>query len=331
MSHSFNLAVNRGIFTFNTYKQRYGRKVLRALRSLKSDYKSSFRHAAATMPLLREDKTYNTAHPDYDATLVRNYPGRIFGYDIPSENRLFNAIKPMALADRVPDKAWAPLLDEMLAEAKTVPGAEQVFERKEFVERYIADQEAKYKAHYMPGWVNLEDALFLYWVIRTFKPKTVVQTGVCNGLSTAFMMLALAKNGPEGQLHAIDLAHIFDPNNPDWTVPGMVYGVLIPEGKTSGWMVPDMYKDRCHIENGDAKELLPKLIDRLPSLDMFYHDSDHSYQHMMFEFDEAMRKLDKGGIVLGDDVSWNASVWDFADKHGVPSYNYKGAVGVAFL
>jgi hypothetical protein len=30
-------------------------------------------------------------------------------------------------------------------------------------------------------------------------------------------------------------------------------------------------------------------------------------------------------------VSWNASVWDFADQYGVPSYNFKGAVGVAFF
>jgi len=37
-----------------------------------------------------------------------------------------------------------------------------------------------------------------------------------------------------------------------------------------------------------------------------------------------------GGVVVGDDVSWNASLWDFADEFGVPAYNFKGAVGVAF-
>jgi predicted O-methyltransferase YrrM len=52
---------------------------------------------------------------------------------------------------------------------------------------------------------------------------------------------------------------------------------------------------------------------------------------MMFEFREAKRKLRPGGLVVGDDVSWNASVWDFADQYGVPSYNFKGAVGVAFF
>ena len=63
----------------------------------------------------------------------------------------------------------------------------------------------------------------------------------------------------------------------------------------------------------------------------FYHDSDHTYDHMMFEFTQAKRKLTPGGLVVGDDISWNASVWDFADQYGVPSYNFKGAVGVAFF
>jgi predicted O-methyltransferase YrrM len=96
-------------------------------------------------------------------------------------------------------------------------------------------------------------------------------------------------------------------------------------------MVPDAYRDRFEVWNGDAKTLLPKLVDKVGSIDLFYHDSDHTYNHMMFEFREAKRKLKSGGLIVGDDVSWNASVWDFADEHGVPSYNFKGAVGVAFF
>ncbi len=291
----------------------------------------SFQAAMERIPLLIDEKTYNTSHPDYDANAVRNFPCKILGYDRPCNNRLYKELLGLAQGDTVPDAAWNTVLDDMLAEAKTVPGSEQVFERKTFIENYMRDMSAKYQAHYVPGWVNLEDALFLYWTIRKFKPKTVVQTGVCNGLSSAFMMLALAKNGSEGTLHVVDLAAVFNPSDPDWTVKDKVYGVVIPEGKGSGWMVPDMYKNRFFVQNGDAKVLLPKLIDSLPSVDMFYHDSDHTYNHMMFEFREAKRKLAPGGLILGDDISWNASVWDFADQYNVPSYNYKGAVGVAFF
>jgi SAM-dependent methyltransferase len=144
-------------------------------------------------------------------------------------------------------------------------------------------------------------------------------------------MLGLVKNGPQGSLHVIDLPPVFNSKDAAWTAKDKVYGVVIPEGKSSGWIVPDSYRDRFEVWNGDAKALLPKLIEKVDSVDLFYHDSDHTYDHMMFEFREAKRKLKPGGLIVGDDISWNASVWDFADQYGVPSYNFKGAVGVAFF
>jgi hypothetical protein len=145
------------------------------------------------------------------------------------------------------------------------------------------------------------------------------------------MMLALAKNGPDGTLSIIDLPPVFDPNDPNWTKEGEAYGVCIPEGKTTAWMVPDLYRDRLEVRNGDAKLLMPTLIDELDAVDFFYHDSDHTYGHMIFEFEQAKRKLVPGGLMVADDISWNASLWDFADRFSVPSYNYKGTVGVVFF
>ena len=52
---------------------------------------------------------------------------------------------------------------------------------------------------------------------------------------------------------------------------------------------------------------------------------------MIFEFSKAKRKLPAGGLIVGDDISWNASAWDFANHYGVPAYNYKGTVGVSFF
>jgi predicted O-methyltransferase YrrM len=295
------------------------------------EQKVSFETAMSRLPLMIASKTYNTSHPDYDANLVRNYPGKIFNADKPCSNVVYAALKKFAQNGEVADAKWASLLSEALEEAKTVPHSGQVFERRAYIENYMREIAAKYAAHYAAGWVNLDDALFLYWLVRKLKPRTIVQTGVCNGLSSAFMMLGLVKNGPEGRLHVIDLPPVFDSKDPGWTVKGKVYGVCIPEGKSSGWIVPDAYRDRFEIMTGDAKALLPKLVDKVDSIDLFYHDSDHTYDHMMFEFDQAKRKLRPGGLIVGDDISWNASVWDFADRFGVPSYNFKGAVGVAFF
>jgi len=283
------------------------------------------------MPLLRAERTYNTSHPDYDARMVRNFPGHVFNHDVPCANAAFRVLSRLARGPTIRKRVWDAILRDMLAEASSVPYAGQVFERRDFVECYVAKLGAKYRSHYVPGWVNLNDALFLYWLVRQAKPRTIVQTGVCNGLSAAFMMLALVKNGAEGRLHVIDLPPVFDPNDPAWTVAGTVYGVVIPEGKTSGWLVPDAYRDRFEVWSGDAKELLPKLVDRLDAIDLFFHDSDHTYDHMMFEFTEAKCKLEPGGLIVSDDVSWNASLWDFADEFRVPAYNFNGTIGVAFF
>lgn len=292
---------------------------------------TAFRQALEGMPLLRAERTYNTSHPDYDATLVRNYPGCIFSSEGLCENVCFRAITRLRRRRKVPDRMWKPVLGAALAEASSVPHADQVFERRAFVERYVSELANKYGAHYVPGWVNLDDALFLYWLVRQAKPQTIVQTGVCNGLSAALMMLALVKNGPEGRLCVIDLPPVFNPVDPAWTLSGTVYGVVIPEGRSSGWLVPDAYRDRFEVWNGDAKDLLPSLVDRVDSIDFFFHDSDHTYDHMMFEFHQVKRKLNPGGLLVSDDVSWNASLWDFADEFQVPAYNFRGTIGVAFF
>lgn len=290
---------------------------------------TSFEAAMQAQPLMFARKTFNTSHPEYDANLARNFPGKIFNLGKDNGNSVYAELKKLIQDNEIAESQWGVILREMLEEAKTVPHAEQVFERKAYVERYIEELETKYGAFYKPGWVNLEDALFLYWVVRKLKPKAIVQAGVCNGLSSAFMMLALAKNGPEGTLHVVDMPPVFDSKDPNWKVKGKVYGVVIPEGKSSGWLVPDAYRSRFEVLNGDAKDLLPGLLKKVGSIDMFYHDSDHTYDHMIFEFTEAKKYLTKHGVIVSDDISWNASLWDFADQYLAPAYNYRGSMGIA--
>ena len=281
-------------------------------------------------PLLIAEKTYNTDHLDYEPELVRNFPDRIQNLDRGGTNPLLRELCRLAHGGKVPRRVWEQVQRDVMEEARTVPGFEQVMERKTYIESYLAELGQRYQSHFIAGWVNLSDAQFLYWIVRQIKPKTIVQTGVSNGLSSAFMMLALAKNGPQGRLSVIDLPAVFDPADPKWTRAGVVHGFVIPHGKSSGWIVPDIYRERFNVEIGDAKVLLPALIDRLDTVDMFYHDSDHTYNHMVFEFEQAKRKLAPNGVVVADDISWNASLWDFADKYGMASYNYCGSMGVAF-
>ena len=47
---------------------------------------------------------------------------------------------------------------------------------------------------------------------------------------------------------------------------------------------------------------------------MFLHDSKHTYEHMMWEFDTVWPKLNKDGALVSDDTNWNTSFVDFSSK-----------------
>lgn len=267
---------------------------------------------------------------DYTRKLVRT-SSRIFNRDKPSRNAGFVELLKHANGDEVADSTWHRLLAEAHVEASAVPGAAQVFERQSYVDDYVLELARKHRARYLPGWIDADDALFLYWLVRQTKPRRIVQCGAFNGRSSAYMMLALAKNGPEGTLSIIDNPPIFDPTNPEWTIEGKTYSAVVPAGRTSAWMVSDQYRNRLKVWNGDARSLLPKVVEALDEVDLFYYAADHTYQEMMSAFKEAKRKLSQGGVIVAVDVGWNASLWDFAERFGAPSYTFKGTIGVGFF
>ena len=282
-------------------------------------------------PLIIAPKTYNTGHPDYDAHVARNYPGTIIGSPSFAPSPILAEIAAMGDGTRVAAERWRPVFAAMRAEVERHPDGVRLFEQRHALEVQLDELGRRHRAQYNPGWVNVDDGLFLYWLARRLRPRTIVQTGVCNGFSAALLALALARNGDGGQLYAIDLPQVFNHADPAWTRRGVTYGVAIPEGRSSGWLVPESCRDRVHLEIGDAADLLPPLLSRLGTIDFFFHDSDHTYDHMAFEFREAKRALRPGGLVVADDIAWNASLWDAADEWGVPAYNHAGSMGVAFV
>jgi predicted O-methyltransferase YrrM len=54
---------------------------------------------------------------------------------------------------------------------------------------------------------------------------------------------------------------------------------------------------------------------KLPrSIDMFLHDSSHSYRHMLWEFRQFWPRLRDGGLLVSHDVQMNAAFPEFVAK-----------------
>lgn len=159
------------------------------------------------------------------------------------------------------------------------------------------------------GWINFDAGSTLYILARIFKPKIIVETGVGPGGSTSFLLNALQKN-EEGILYSIDLPgfdSLYYPNI------GKHYDVHVPTGFTTGWLVPQRLRNRWTLILGNTKTELPKLLEKLSAIDIFIHDSLHTYDHMMFEYSTAWPHLPKGGLLLSDDVNpyWSLAFPDF--------------------
>lgn len=153
--------------------------------------------------------------------------------------------------------------------------------------------------------------LLPYAAVRALKPECVVETGIANGVSSAYILLALHRN-QRGTLHSIGLA---DP-------------AYLPEGKDPGWFVPEWLRKPWRVHLGDAKEILPRLLPELGRIDIFLHDSLHTYEHMLWEFEIAYPFLGLGELLFADDALWNSAFEDFARKVGAPEARILHGVGV---
>lgn len=160
---------------------------------------------------------------------------------------------------------------------------------------------------------------FLYFIVRLAKPAVMVETGVAHGVSSWTILNAMERNGV-GKLYSIDLPNLdlksYNPENLQ---------------KGSGWVVPELLRRRWELRLGSSQELLPALMAELKRIDVFFHDSDHSYENMHFEFRTVFPGIKQGGLVISDDVHKNASFGEFVEKErltGIRFFTKGGAARV---
>jgi Methyltransferase domain len=170
---------------------------------------------------------------------------------------------------------WQPLFDSMFSRVNAAPGQQ--------------------------GGISPEDGRLLYGIVRALRPEYVIETGVAAGVSNAFLNAALIENG-SGQLFSIEL-------------PPECRGRLQHDGVVFAWpelgvawAVPQEIRREIGRRNeiilGDVRQVLPMLLQRLPRVDVFFHDDLHTPEHMKWEYDLVWPHLTPGAVLISDDANY---------------------------
>ncbi len=139
------------------------------------------------------------------------------------------------------------------------------------------------------------DCATLYGLTRWLRPLIIVESGGFIGMSSAFILKALTD---------------------EKLIVSKLYSIELSEDCEQGALIPDELRSASAgfvPVRGRIEDLLKR--DQLPqSIDMFLHDSSHSYRHMLWEFRQFWPRLRDGGLLVSHDVQMNAAFPEFIAK-----------------
>ena len=131
----------------------------------------------------------------------------------------------------------------------------------------------------------------LKMLIKELRPKTVIETGVANGISTRQILSSFKEfHLGDSKLYSFDF---------DYRVG-----------------TPDLLSDpQFNFVVIDSQKSFLDAMKEIKSVDLFYHDSDHSYYNQMLEYETAWKILNpKNGVLISDDINWSNAFLDFCKK-----------------
>ncbi len=137
-------------------------------------------------------------------------------------------------------------------------------------------------------------------LIRQEKPDTMIETGVESGYSSEHFLVAMDDNR-KGRLYSCDPA---------------------PSGFYEAYPIRHQ---RFTFMREPSYTACDKIFKATGKVDIFLHDSDHSYACQTWEYEWAWLHVRNGGIIASDDVGWSDTTpdkphhaWDqFLERHGL--------------
>ena len=73
-----------------------------------------------------------------------------------------------------------------------------------------------------------------------------------------------------------------------------------------GYLVPKILRHGWDLQIGSSQKILLQILSELGEIDIFQHDSRHSYSNQIREYQCAWPFIKHGGMLISDDISNDA-------------------------
>ncbi len=146
------------------------------------------------------------------------------------------------------------------------------------------------------GWGDTDMAMarIVRCMTLHLQPDHLLETGVARGITTRFILEAIAENG-HGHLWSIDLPPPGEPEIHDQI----------------GMAVPDRLRPSWTYVAGSSRRRLRSLLSDIRTIDLFVHDSRHTERNVTFELNHAWDALTPRGVAIVDDADLNCGFHSF--------------------
>lgn len=189
-----------------------------------------------------------------------------------------------------PDVAWVAALS-----GRSPGRATRAVREAAGARRLFAQLDREHRREGRASYIEIDAPLELHAIARLTRPRHVLEVGVSSGVSSAYLLDALRRNG-RGTLHSVDL-----PSRPrgrrgrassaSWSLPA---------GRGSGWAVPMELRARWDLRLGDKAEVVPLLARELSRIELVVYDVPHQEADLDREFALLDPRMPAGAVAIVD-------------------------------
>jgi predicted O-methyltransferase YrrM len=125
----------------------------------------------------------------------------------------------------------------------------------------------------------------LQTVIRFARSDRCLELGTAYGMSSMFMLEALADRGDSGHVTTLEGGEL--------------------QFALASAMLRQRYGDRVTCERGWTQDAVPRIVTSLDRIDFLFHDAAHGRDEYLRDFLAVAPHLGPGAVALFDDIRWN--------------------------